>query len=69
MDKRITNAIAIVATVLWATSFVLDAVLKNYEPPLSVHAVMMTVAGAAFAGSVFKKEDDEDKPTKGKKKK
>ena len=55
MDKRITNAIAIIALLLWVVSFVLDAVLTNYEPPISVHIVMMTVAGAAFGGSVLKK--------------
>lgn len=66
MDKRITNAIAIIATVLWTLSFVLDAILPNYEPPVSVHAVMMLVAGAAFAGSVLKRDSNDDKD-KGKK--
>lgn len=63
MDKRITNAIAIVALILWTVSFILDAVLVKYEPPLSVHAVIMLVAGAAFTGSVLKKvpkEKDEE---------
>lgn len=64
VDKRITNAIAIVSTTLWAVSFVLDAIIPTYDPPVSVHAVMMTVAGAAFAGSVFKKGDDDDKKKK-----
>ena len=41
----------------WATSFVLDAMFASYEPPVSLHALMMLVAGAAFGGSMLKKKD------------
>lgn len=59
MDKRIVNAIAIVAIVLWAVSFILDAMIATYDPPASVHIVMMTVAGAAFGGTIFRKDDND----------
>lgn len=60
MDKRIINAIAITALTLWSISFVLDAIIKTYDPPASVHIIMMTVAGAAFGGTIFKKEKKDD---------
>lgn len=58
MDKRIINAIAITALTLWAISFVLDAAIRTYDPPMSIHIIMMSVAGAAFGGTIFKKEDN-----------
>lgn len=65
MDKRIINAIAVTALVLWAISFVLDAVIRTYDPPASVHIIMMTVAGAAFGGTIFKKDDgNKNDPTR-----
>lgn len=68
MDKRITNGIAIIVTIIWATSFVLSAIVPDYSPPVSVHAVMMLVAGAAFGSSVLKRSDDDNDAEKGKKK-
>lgn len=55
MDRRVSNLIALVVTVVWAASFLADIALSSYEPPAALHAIMMTVAGAAFAGSVVKK--------------
>lgn len=53
--ERLPSAIGWTVTVAWAASFVLDAVLKNYEPPVTVHALMMLVAGAAFGGQMWKR--------------
>lgn len=55
MDDRLRNAIGYLVTATWGVSFVLDALLVNYEPPVSVHALMMLVAGAAFGGSMLKR--------------
>lgn len=52
---RLRSAIGWTVTAAWAISFVLDAVLPHYEPPVSLHALMMLVAGAAFGGSMLKK--------------
>lgn len=52
---RLRNAIGWTVLIAWGTSFVLDAALKNYDPPVSVHALMMIVAGAAFGGSIIKR--------------
>lgn len=64
MDKRIINAIAITSLTLWAISFVLDAVIRTYDPPASIHIIMMTVAGAAFGGTIFKKDPKEKEESK-----
>jgi hypothetical protein len=61
VDKRITNVIAVTVTAAWLISFLMDIVVKSYEPPVSVHALMMMVAGAAFAEGVVKKNGNETK--------
>lgn len=61
MDRRVSNLIALVVTAVWAASFLADIALKSYEPPASLHAIMMVVAGAAFAGTVVKKNGSESK--------
>jgi hypothetical protein len=47
-NDRIATAIAIVITIVWTLSLVLDAVWAKYDPPGTVHALMMAVAGWAF---------------------
>lgn len=54
MDRRISNFIAFVVTLVWAASFLADIVLASYEPPASIHVVMMIVAGAAFGNTIIK---------------
>lgn len=54
MDRRVSNAIAIVVTVVWAASFLADAFIESYDPPPSVHTIMMLVGGAAFADGIFR---------------
>lgn len=62
MDKRLAAAIAIVITTAWAVSFILGALNPDYNPPASIHPLMLIVAGGAFGTAVFtkKKEDDEN---------
>lgn len=56
MDKKVSNFIAYTVTVVWALSFIADIALgSKYDPPASIHAVMMVVAGAAFTNSIVKK--------------
>lgn len=61
LDKRITNAFAIVILVAWSISFIADIVIVKYDPPASVHAAMMAVVGSVFVSSAFKKEGKSDK--------
>ena len=58
MPKKLSNAIAIVVTVVWTVSFVADIVLKSYDPSPFIHLAMMAVVGAAFGSSVLKGGDD-----------
>lgn len=64
MDKKVSNAIAIVVTIVWATSFLLDIFLSSYDPPASIGGIMMIVVGAAFAGNVLTRGKSEDQNTK-----
>lgn len=57
MDKRLAAAVAITITAAWAVSFLVSIVNQSYEPPASVHALMMLVAGAAFGGALRKGGD------------
>jgi hypothetical protein len=58
VPKKLVTAIAGVITVAWAVSFVLDAIFPNYEPPESVHALMLIVAGAAFTQGIIVRRDN-----------
>jgi len=48
----IINFIALVVTVVWAASFVADVMMKNYNPPAQIHAVMLAIVGALFGFQV-----------------
>lgn len=51
MDRRITNAIAIVITLVWAASFLADIFIPRYDVSPFVHMIMMGLAGAIFGKS------------------
>jgi hypothetical protein len=55
-DKRVSGGIAITVTVVWAISFLADIVMTTYEPSPLIHAIMLTVAGAAVADLFRPKE-------------
>lgn len=55
LQHRFVDVLGWLITFAWGISFVLDAAVKEYEPPVSVHALMMVVAGAAFGSSLIKK--------------
>jgi hypothetical protein len=54
-NNRIAAWLAIVITAVWAISFLVDIVIKTYDPPASVHALMMLAAGAIFGEGLLKR--------------
>lgn len=70
-DNRVATVLAGVITTAWAVSFIVDIIVKPYDPPASIHALMMMVAGAVFGegllnvrgngngGTTKKKESDD----------
>jgi hypothetical protein len=66
-NNRIAQILASVITGAWAISFIVDIVIKEYDPSPSVHALMMIVAGAVFGEGLIRKrngETPEPKPQK-----
>lgn len=53
---QFVDTLAWVITGAWATSFILDALISHYDPPVTVHLLMTTLAGAAFTGNLIRKE-------------
>lgn len=53
-NNKIATVMAIVITVVWAVSFLVDIVVEEYDPPPSVHALMMIVAGAVFGEGLIR---------------
>lgn len=48
-SPRLANVIAVVITIAWFASVILDAAWPAYTPPFTVHALMAAVAGWAFS--------------------
>lgn len=57
-NNKVATGLAIVITVAWAISFLLDIVIQGYDPPPSVHALMMMVAGAVFGEGLIKSRNE-----------
>jgi hypothetical protein len=55
LSRRFVDVLGWTITGAWAASFALDAMVVGYEPPVTVHALMMIVAGAAFGSSLFQR--------------
>lgn len=53
-NNKVATGLAIVISVAWAVSFITDIIVKGYDPPASVHALMMMVAGAVFGEGLLK---------------
>lgn len=61
--------LTVVITLAWAVSFIVDIAKTEYDPPASVHALMLIVAGAVFGDGLVrsnrisirsrKREDDD----------
>lgn len=52
-NRRIALYLAIVITIAWGVSFIIDVIDESYDPPASVHALMMIVAGSVFGEGLF----------------
>lgn len=63
-DNRVATVLAGVITAAWAISFVMDIVARTYDPPPSVHALMMMVAGAVFGEGLLKTRSGSTQPKK-----
>ena len=63
-DRRLAKFLAYIITLAWAVSFTIDIVNPAYDPPASIHPLMLLVAGGAFGEgiirSVVKQSTDKD---------
>lgn len=48
LSRKAAHILASVITVAWGVSFLVDIMVEKYDPPSSVHVLMMIVAGATF---------------------
>lgn len=48
LSPLVVNIIAIVVTVIWATSFIADILVESYQPPTSIHVAFMVILGGIF---------------------
>lgn len=61
VSNRISLIIALLITVIWTISTVLDAVSKSYEPRPEIGPLMIAVAAFAFAnGTIGNKKNEKD---------
>jgi hypothetical protein len=61
LNQRFIDVLGWVITLAWAFSMTLHATGIGYEPPASIHLLMMIVAGAAFGTNLIKpKTGDKD---------
>jgi hypothetical protein len=54
LNQKFVDILGWVITVAWALSMGLHATNIGYEPPASIHVLMMVVAGAAFGTNFIK---------------
>lgn len=54
-DKGFPLFLARVVTGVWVLSMMGDAAVQSYDPPATVHGLMMAVAGWAFGSHLFTK--------------
>lgn len=57
LNQKFVDALGWVITVMWAASMMLHAANIGYEPPASIHLLMMVVAGTAFGTSFVRTKD------------
>jgi hypothetical protein len=44
-------------SILWAGSFLLQAAVRDYNPPAAIHGLMTIVATAAFGSTLLQRKD------------
>lgn len=65
-NNRLATRLAYVITLAWAVSFLVDIFVISYEPPASVHPLMMLVAGAVFGEGLIKARNGKPPPKENK---
>lgn len=55
LSRRFVERLAYIITGCWVISFGVDLVVKSYDPPATVHALMMAVAGTAFTSTLIQR--------------
>lgn len=50
--ERLTIAVGIVIVLLWGVSVLLSFIDRSYNPPATLHALMMLVAGVLFGPTI-----------------
>ena len=56
MNPKITTFLAIIVTLLWSGSMILDAVNLAYDPPAPIHGAFMLVLGGVFGARLAGKD-------------
>lgn len=65
MNKdKISVRLAYLIAILWSISFFVDLFVADYDPPPTIHALMMAVAGAFLAPQALKGIRNEDREEK-----
>lgn len=55
LQRKFIDVLAWLITGAWATSFIVDMTPYPYDPPPTIHALMLIVVGAAFGTSLIKR--------------
>lgn len=58
-ESSLRIVIAVVITVAWAVSFIVGIIRVDYNPPATVGALMLMVAGALFGENILRKGEKE----------
>lgn len=53
LNPIVINGIAIIVTLVWATSFLADILVKGYAPPNGIHLAFMVVLGSIFGVQIL----------------
>lgn len=53
VDYRISNAIAVVVTIVWVLAWVLGVLLEQYSMPTEIHGIFLTVVTGIFSVQGF----------------
>lgn len=57
-NANVATWIAEIITAVWVASLVADGIWPTYDPPVTIHALMMAAAGWAFAGGYIHRQQD-----------
>ena len=61
VPEWLRTSIAILITIAWIVSFILDTLVKAYDPPVSITPLMLAVATWIFGAEVVAKLRNGDK--------